>query len=158
MQTPADRPAPETAERLERLNRLANIMDSLFRVPGTSINVGLDSIVGLIPGIGDTLALLPAGYIIASAAHMGVPRRTLLRMGLNTGVDTLIGSIPLIGDLFDIGWKGNRRNVALLRKHLEGEGALAEAPATRDVEDRMASPRPVPDRPVEMPPNAPRLY
>ncbi len=119
---PAPAPA-EHAERLERLHRLANTMDNLFRVPGTRIGVGLDGIVGLIPGIGDALALAPAGYIVASAAHMGVPRRILVRMGINVGIDTIIGAIPLIGDIFDIGWKGNRRNVALLRKHFEREAA-----------------------------------
>lgn len=118
----AIQPVADHSERLEHLHRLANTMDSLFQIPGTGIRVGLDSIIGLIPGVGDALSLLPAGYIVANAAHMGVPKSTLLRMGMNVGVDTLIGAIPLIGDVFDIGWKGNRRNVALLRKHLERTG------------------------------------
>ncbi len=125
---PALQPVADYSERLERLHNLANTMDSLFRIPGTGIRVGLDSIVGLIPGVGDAVALLPAGYIIASSAQMGVPRGTLMRMGLNVGVDALVGSIPLIGDLFDIGWKGNRRNVALLRKHLERTGMASAGP------------------------------
>lgn len=109
----------EHTERLDRLDRLASTMDSLFRIPGTGIKVGLDSIIGLIPGIGDVVALAPAGYIVASAAHMGVPKSKLMRMGFNVGIDTLIGAIPLVGDIFDIGWKGNLRNVKLLRDHVE---------------------------------------
>lgn len=132
---------PEKTDKLEQLHRLADTMDSLFRIPGTSIRVGLDSIVGLIPGIGDALALAPAGYIIANAAQMGVPRRTLMRMAANVGIDALIGSIPLVGDLFDIGWKGNRRNVALLRKHLERDGlAGPDGPVER--EGRLSSHHP----------------
>lgn len=111
-----DRPVnPE----LEDLESLAHKMDTLFRIPGTSIRVGLDTILGLIPGIGDTATMLPAGYIIYRAHRMGAPRSLLTRMGVNAGIDWVIGSIPLVGDLFDLGFKANRRNVALLRRHLE---------------------------------------
>jgi len=109
----------QNTRRLARLDTLATRMDSLFRVPGTRITVGLDSIIGLVPGIGDALALVPALYIIGEGHRLGVPTRTKLRMGANTALDTIIGSIPLIGDLFDVGFKGNLRNVALLRDHLD---------------------------------------
>ncbi|MGB2202837.1 MAG: DUF4112 domain-containing protein [Pseudooceanicola atlanticus] len=105
--------------RLERLERLANTMDSAVRIPGTGIRLGLDSIVGIIPGIGDLLTAGPSAYIVSEAHNLGLPRRTLARMGLNIGVDWLIGTVPLIGDIFDIGWKANLRNVALIRQHLE---------------------------------------
>lgn len=117
-------PDPKIAADLDRLDNLAHRMDALFRVPGTSIRVGADSLLGLIPGVGDTLALAPAGYIIASARRLGAPWPLIGRMGFNAGVDAIIGSIPLLGDIFDIGWKGNLRNVRLLRAHLERKGAI----------------------------------
>lgn len=94
-------------------------MDSALRIPGTSIRVGADSILGLLPGIGDAVTLAPALYIVGHGIKLGAPPGLLLRMGGNIVVDTLIGTIPVVGDIFDIGWKANRRNVALLRRHLE---------------------------------------
>lgn len=108
---------------IERLDQLADRMDSFMRIPIVGVRVGLDSILGLIPGVGDALALAPAGYIIAKAHRMGAPRRLVGRMALNTGIDTLIGTIPVLGDIFDIGFKANKRNVGLLRAHLERERA-----------------------------------
>ncbi len=105
--------------RLAKLERVANLMDSALRIPGTRIRVGLDSIVGLVPGVGDTLALAPGAWIIGSAWNMGAPNHVLGRMALNSGIDWAIGTIPLIGDLFDVGFKANIRNVALLREHVE---------------------------------------
>lgn len=106
-------------------------MDSLFRLPGTRIRIGLDSLLGLIPGVGDVAALMPASYIILRAHRMGASRPVLARMAVNTGIDTVVGSIPLIGDIFDVGYKANRRNVALLRRHLEKKkGAASDAPAS----------------------------
>ena len=102
---------------LDSLERLANRMDSLFRIPGTGIRVGLDSILGLVPGVGDALAMAPAGYIIHQGWRMGASKVVLGQMFWNTGVDALIGTIPLIGDIFDIGHKANKKNVALLRRH-----------------------------------------
>ncbi|KAA9005650.1 DUF4112 domain-containing protein [Histidinibacterium aquaticum] len=114
-------------EEVERLERLARNMDSLFRIPGTKIRVGADSIIGLVPGIGDTLTLAPAGWIIWKAREMGVPQHKLLAMCGNAGIDWIVGSIPLVGDLFDVGWKGNLRNVRLLREHFEKVGDDAAA-------------------------------
>ena len=110
-------------EKLDSLEKLATRMDALFRIPGTGITIGLDSLIGLLPGLGDTAALLPAGYIIQQAHKHGMPRNKLIKMGINTGIDFVIGAIPLIGDIFDIGWKGNMRNVALLRDHFAKEQA-----------------------------------
>lgn len=118
----------DSSAEIERLERLAHRMDSLFRIPGTGIRVGLDSLLGLIPGVGDVAALAPAGYIINEARRMGASRPLLARMAFNTGIDTLIGSIPLVGDIFDIGNKANKKNVALLRKHLDmKKGAAVDA-------------------------------
>jgi len=102
---------------IDHLDRIAHLMDSAFRIPGTKLRVGIDSIVGLVPGAGDTLALLPALYIIATGYRMGAPKRVLGRMAVNTGIDTVVGAVPLLGDLFDAGFKSNRRNVALLKDH-----------------------------------------
>lgn len=106
---------------IESIERLARLMDSQFTIPGLPYKLGLDTIIGLIPGIGDTIGLAISGYIIAQAARMGVPKFDLARMGFNVGIDWLIGLIPLIGDLFDWGWKANNRNAAIIREHFETE-------------------------------------
>lgn len=104
---------------LQEITSLAKTMDAQFAIPGTPIKVGLDSIVGLIPGIGDTISLGVAGYIVLRAQRMGIGSRHLGLMGFNIFVDWLIGLIPIIGDLFDIGWRGNLRNAAILHEQLE---------------------------------------
>ncbi|MGH7497227.1 MAG: DUF4112 domain-containing protein, partial [Gemmatimonadales bacterium] len=98
--------------------RVGWILDSSFRVPGTRIRFGLDMIIGLVPGLGDLIAGALSLYIIAESARIGVPRSLLLRMGWNVAVDTLVGEIPIFGDLFDVAWKANMRNLALLEEHL----------------------------------------
>lgn len=106
---------------LRRLETLADWLDSRFRIPGTDIRFGLDSIFGLIPGIGDSILALPSAFLILTAHRMGASRFTLSRMVLNAGIDWAIGAIPLIGDIFDLGFKANRRNVALLRQHMNNQ-------------------------------------
>ncbi|WP_425050792.1 DUF4112 domain-containing protein [Psychromarinibacter sp. S121] len=110
-------PARDLTRELDGLEAIAHRMDTLFRVPVVGVRVGLDSILGLIPGIGDTAALAPAAYILYRAHEMGAPKHMLARMGVNVGLDWLIGLVPLVGDLADIGFKANRRNVAMLRRH-----------------------------------------
>ncbi|MEQ6248181.1 DUF4112 domain-containing protein [Sulfitobacter sp. HNIBRBA3233] len=112
---------------IARLRSLAHAMDSAFRIPLIGKRVGWDSIVGLVPVVGDALALAPALYIVATARRKGVPLGTLVRMGGNIGIDALIGSIPLVGDLFDIGWKANLRNVDLLDRHIAAQDAQRAA-------------------------------
>lgn len=109
----------EHNQQLRRLDILADWLDSRFKVPGTDIRFGLDAVLGLVPGIGDGMLALPSVYLIASAHSLGVPKLTLLRMGWNVLIDMMIGAIPLIGDIFDIGFKANRRNIALIKKHLQ---------------------------------------
>ena len=113
--------------RLDRLDRLAHNLDSRWRVPGTDIRFGWDSVLGLIPGVGDMAALAPAAYIWLEAHRMGAPAHVKARMAANTGIDWLVGSIPLVGDLLDIGLKANRRNVALLRRHFETRALRGDA-------------------------------
>ncbi len=100
----------------QSLDQLSRWMDGLFRIPGTSWRFGLDAIVGLIPGIGDTASTLVGFYILAAGVRYRVSKVTLLRMGLNIGVDYLFGAVPVLGDLFDAAWKSNQRNVELLRR------------------------------------------
>ena len=103
----------------ENLDLLAHVLDDWFRIPGTSIRFGLDGIIGLVPGLGDILAGLASCIIVVAAWFRGVPYVTLLRMVVNLGLDVMIGAIPILGDAFDIAWKANRRNYALLTRHLE---------------------------------------
>jgi hypothetical protein len=100
----------------DSLERLSWLMDDLIRVPGLGWRFGLDAIVGLIPGFGDTATSLVSFYILVAAVRYRVPKVTLLRMGMNIGIDYLVGSLPLVGDLFDAWWKSNQMNVELLRK------------------------------------------
>lgn len=102
---------------LEQLKFLANLMDSLFEIPGIKLRFGLDAILGLLPGLGDFATSFVTLYILQEAHRRGVSRVTLARMGFNILIDWLVGSVPLLGDVFDIGWKSNNKNVALLLKH-----------------------------------------
>lgn len=102
---------------LQKLDWLANLMDTQFRIPGVPVPVGLDGIIGLIPGIGDTLSLGVAGYIINKARPHVTPH-ILAKMIWNVFIDWAIGIIPFFGDVFDIGWKANRKNVDLLKAHI----------------------------------------
>lgn len=111
---------PDRFHDIEKLDRLARWLDSGFRMPGTGIRFGWDALFGLIPVLGDSLAMLVALYIPFRAWRMGVGYRTLLRMFGNLGVDWLVGQIPLFGDLFDIGFRCNVRNMALLRDRIQG--------------------------------------
>jgi len=91
-------------------------MDDLFRVPVLGWRFGLDALIGLVPGLGDTSTALVSFYILASAVRYRVPKITLLRMGLNIGIDYVVGSLPVVGDLADAWWKSNRMNLELLQK------------------------------------------
>lgn len=109
----------EAKDEIRRLEALADLLDAHFGIPGTPIRFGLDSLFGLIPGAGDAVAAVPGAYIIHRAERLGVPGHVVARMVLNLLADTFIGAIPVLGDLFDVGFKANRRNVALLKRHLE---------------------------------------
>ena len=103
----------------ENLDLLAHLLDDWFRIPGTSIRFGLDGIIGLVPWLGDVLAGLASCILIIAAWFRGVPYITLTRMVVNLAIDVVVGSIPLLGDMFDIAWKANRRNYALMTRHLQ---------------------------------------
>ncbi len=102
----------------QNLDFLSHLLDDYFRVPGTPIRFGLDGIVGFIPGIGDVMGGVASCIIIVAAWLRGVSYVTITRMVVNVGIETLVGSVPVLGNLFDIGWKANRRNYALLTQSL----------------------------------------
>ena len=102
----------------ENLDLLSHLLDDWFRVPGTSIRFGLDGIIGLVPGLGDMIGGLASTILVVAAWVRGIPYVTLLRMVVNIGIEVLLGAIPLLGDAFDIAWKANRRNYALIVRHL----------------------------------------
>ena len=107
--------APDEAARVRALARL---LDSALKIPGTGVTIGLDSIIGLVPGIGDLAGGVMSGYIVLASARLGAPPAVVMRMILNLVIDTLVGSVPLVGDLFDVGYRANLRNAALLDDHL----------------------------------------
>lgn len=109
-------------DQAARVRSLARMLDSAVRIPGTRVTFGLDAIVGLVPGIGDLVGAAFSGYIVLTAARLGVPPSVLARMLLNLGTDTLVGSVPILGDIFDVGFRANIRNSELLDRHL-GEPA-----------------------------------
>ena len=105
-----------TAEVETSLERLSWLMDDLFRVPVIGWRFGLDAVIGLIPGFGDTATSLVSFYILAAAVRYRVPKITLLRMGLNIAIDYVVGSLPVVGDVADAWWKSNHMNIELLKK------------------------------------------
>jgi hypothetical protein len=107
------------------LDRLSWLMDDLIRVPGLGWRFGLDALVGLIPGFGDTATSLVSFYILVAAVRHRVPKITILRMALNLALDYVLGSVPFVGDLFDAWWKSNQKNVALLKERATVEGEAA---------------------------------
>jgi uncharacterized protein DUF4112 len=107
-------------------------MDDMFRVPVLGWRFGLDALLGLIPGLGDTSTSLVSLYILAAAVRYRVPKITLLRMGVNIGIDYVVGSIPVIGDLADAWWKSNRMNLELLRKRATVSAAEARSGRASD--------------------------
>ena len=102
---------------LVALRKWSVLLDSAFRVPGTSLTFGLDPILGLIPGVGDLTTPIFAVFLLVQGVRMRIPRVVQVRMLMNAALDFLIGCIPVIGDLFDFGWKANVRNLALLERH-----------------------------------------
>jgi hypothetical protein len=103
---------------LSRARTIARLLDTAIGVPGTKIRFGLDPIMGLIPGLGDAASAVLSGYIVLTGIRLGAPQKVVVRMIGNVAIDTLIGSIPILGDLFDVSWKSNQRNVALLERHM----------------------------------------
>lgn len=119
----------EHKKRHERLTRLARMMDSSIRIPIIGRRIGWDAIIGLIPGIGDFAGAVISGYIVLGAIRLGAPRGLVARMIGNVGLETLIGAVPVLGDVFDMAFRANLRNVALLDKHLESVTQSEDEPS-----------------------------
>jgi Domain of unknown function (DUF4112) len=112
-----DRDSPAPSTNVSTIRQLARLLDEVLRIPGTNIRFGLDAILGLIPGAGDVAGGILSAFIILQAARLGAPGSVLARMVMNVAVDSIVGAVPVLGDLFDIGWKSNTRNAALLERY-----------------------------------------
>ena len=113
--------ASQDEARLKRVRLLSRLLDEQFRIPGTTYRVGLDGLLGMIPGVGDAAGALLSAYILYEAIRLGTPKTVLLRMVANIGIDTVLGAIPVAGDIFDIAWKANKKNAALLHAYLASQ-------------------------------------
>lgn len=116
-----------SSQRILFAKFLAELLDQRFTIPGTSIRIGLDPILGLIPGIGDGLANLAGSAILLIAAQYRLPKIVLLRMGLNIAVNAMIGIIPIFGDIFSIWFRSNVKNAQLLERYVSAEGQESTA-------------------------------
>ncbi|HEV7253644.1 MAG TPA: DUF4112 domain-containing protein [Mesorhizobium sp.] len=114
---------PRQAQARQRLDRLARLLDSAVRVPGTNIRFGADAALNVIPGAGTLFAKSLSAYLIWEASRLGVPPGVLLRMIGNVGVDLAISAVPFVGWVGDVFFRANLRNMALLREHLDGRTA-----------------------------------
>ena len=114
--------APDALARLARLRRMARLLDSAVGIPGTRFRLGLDSLLGFVPGGGDVALGLVSLYIVNEARKMGLPQHKLLRMLGNVALDVAAGSVPVVGDLFDMAFKANLRNLAIIEEHLRTDG------------------------------------
>jgi hypothetical protein len=106
------------ADDIRRLARLAWLLDNSIPLPGTSFRIGLDAIIGLVPGLGDVIGVLLSSYIVREAARLGAPPSVLTRMAFNVALEGVAGLVPFLGDVFDAAWKANQRNIALLDAHI----------------------------------------
>ena len=102
-----------------RIEAMEAVLEGLFVIPGTNRRVGLDSIVGLVPVVGDIATAAMGAWIVWEARNLGMSKWQLTRMAANVGVDTLVGAIPFAGDIFDFLYKSNSKNLRIIRRHLD---------------------------------------
>ena len=105
-------------QKVAHLRSVAKFLDDSIPVPGTTYRVGVEPIVGLIPGVGDFFGVTVSAYVVLRAADLGVSKTTILRMIINLIIDGVLGSLPIVGDLFDIVWKANLRNIAIVEAEI----------------------------------------
>ena len=117
-----------TEQSVARLEAVAKVMDGVLAVPGTNIRLGVDALIGLVPGIGDVISGLISSYLIWEARQLGAPRWLIGRMMANTLLDTTVGAIPILGDAFDVMFRANMKNMALLRRHMAKRGLASREP------------------------------
>lgn len=118
-----------------RLARIAKLMDSSIRVPVIGKRIGWDAVIGLIPGIGDVVGAAISLYIVVSARQLELRRRDIARMLGNIGLETLLGAVPVLGDLFDMAFRANERNIAVIDRHMARTGADDTTPGARSGAD-----------------------
>ena len=106
-------------KNLQKIRKIANLLDSAIGIPGTKFRIGLDPIVGLIPGGGDLITAIISSYTIYLAARLGVTKKDIGKMVQNVALETVIGTIPLFGDIFDAYFKANLRNLEIIENHVE---------------------------------------
>src|SRR5688500_10488748 len=109
---------PSQADSIARITALAKFLDSAFVIPGTNKRFGMDSVIGLVPGVGDAISAALASYIIWEARQLGLPRWKIARMISNVAIDTAIGAVPFAGDVFDVFFKANQRNLRIIHDHI----------------------------------------
>ncbi|MEG3974932.1 MULTISPECIES: DUF4112 domain-containing protein [unclassified Microcoleus] len=114
----ANSPNKSHTASLRRIRQISHLLDNAIPIPGTRYRIGLDPILGLIPGGGDLVGSIFAGYVVFKSAQMGVPQETLVKMAANIVFDTVAGTVPVAGDLLDVAWKANVKNIELLDAHL----------------------------------------
>jgi Domain of unknown function (DUF4112) len=124
-------PLADETQRLRRLRAVVRLLDSAFEIPGTRFRIGLDAIVGLVPGLGDLVTTAASVWILNEARLLGVTRRTRIRMGWNIAIDFLVGAVPLAGDFFDAAWRANVKNLALIERDLSRRSGRETARSLR---------------------------
>lgn len=132
----------DTTKKLATLNRIrkfSRLMDTAIGIPGTKFRIGLDPILGLVPGAGDIISTIVSGYIIYLATRVGVSNDNLKKMIFNVGLETVVGTVPLLGDVFDAFYKSNIRNLAILEEHI-----VATAPELEKADAELSAKTPVP--------------
>ncbi len=120
-------------KNLQKIRKIAKLLDTAIGIPGTKIRFGLDPILGLIPGGGDLISAGISAYMIYLATRFGLERAEVFKMIKNVAIETAVGSIPLAGDLFDAYFKGNMRNLEILEKHIEKNEASDKVRVTQDL-------------------------
>jgi hypothetical protein len=113
----------------QRVEALEQLLERAFVIPGTKIPFGLDSVIGLVPVVGDLVTAAMGAYMVWEARNLGMSKWALTRMAANVGIDTLIGAVPIVGDAFDLVWRSNSKNLRIIRKHLD-----KHHPGTRIIE------------------------
>ncbi|NDW05168.1 DUF4112 domain-containing protein [Jiella pacifica] len=125
----------EHLRRLRRVAKVARLMDTAIRIPGTGISFGGDSIVGLVPGIGDAGTAMVSLWIVNEARRLGMPSHKLAKMVGNVGLDFGLGAVPLVGDVFDLFFKANRKNLAIILDHFGEDGLIDDRGDIRPMKD-----------------------
>lgn len=128
IEAPGDRSSFRSAESkrdaLARIDMLSKLFDTAFTLPGSNVRFGVEALMRLVPGIGDAAASGLSCYLLYEAHRLEVPQQVFARLVANVAIEGIVGAVPVFGDLFDVGFRANRRNVAILKEHFEREGLL----------------------------------